>query len=245
MSAPSGWVDTSRSGPPPSEVHIDADLARSLVAAQARDLAGESLGERFDGWDMAVFRLGEHHALRLPRTEPAVTSLAVETRALQELGQGWTFPHPRIVRLGEPTEHYPWPWAITTWIDGDTADARPLDVSAGAEVGAALAQVHTPAPADARPNPEQSLGMAQRADHFAWAWGEVAGSAGPEGQRLDASAVAALWRAAMGAAEPGVRVWSHADGHGANLLTRDGAFAGIIDWGKMAPCDRAVDLGFL
>src|SRR5660397_175265 len=40
-------------------------------------------------------------------------------------------------------------------------------------------------------------------------------------------------------------VCSRADFHGANVLSHDGAFGGIVDWGSMAMCDPAVDLGFV
>lgn len=242
--ASSGWVDTSRSGPPASQVHIDARVAGALVSGLPA-FADARIGDRFDGWDMAVFRLGDSHALRLPRTEPAVTSLEVEVHGLTGPGADWTFPHPRIVHVGEPTDAFRWPWAITTWLAGDTADFHPLDADAGADVGRALAQVHASAGDDAPRNPEQSIGMAARAEQLEWALAIVEGETGPGGERLDVTAARALWSEASEAPEPAERVRSHADGHGSNLLSDAGRFAGIIDWGKMAGCDRAVDLAFL
>lgn len=239
------WVDTSRQGPPPSQVHIDTLLAEALMREQLPHLAHHTLGQRFDGWDMAVFRVGESHALRLPRTAPAVTSLAVEVRALGEVGTAWTFPHPRIVHLGAAGCGYPWPWAVTTWLDGQTADLTPLDADAGTEVGKALAQVHQPAAPDAPFNVEQSITLAERSEQLEWALPTVAGLSGPRGERLDETAARALWADALAAPPPGAPVWSHADGHGSNVLGSQGRFAGIIDWGKMAACDRAVDLAFL
>lgn len=245
-SAPeSGWVDTSRDGPPPSEVSIDAGLVEALIASQATAFSDAAIGERFDGWDMAVFRLGDTHALRLPRTRPAVTSLATEIHGLTQLAAGWTFPHPSVVHVGGPGEGYPWPWAITSWLEGDTADGKPLAADAGAEVGAALAQVHEPAPADAPFNLEQSIPLGERGDHVEWALGIVIEREGTQGERLDGDAARELWNAARAAPERAERTWAHADCHGSNLLSDNGRFAGIIDWGKMAACDRAVDLAFL
>ncbi len=244
-SAPNGWVDTSRSGPPASEVHIDASVARSLVAAQLPHLADATIGDRFDGWDMAVFRLGEDHAIRLPRTQPAVTSLAVEERGLERLAPAWSFPHPRVIHEGSPTDDFPWPWAVTTWLRGDTADFHPLRADAGPSVGRALAEVHAPATPETPYNVEQSIPLAERGETLGWAMALVAEKAGPDGQRLDVTRARELWNLAMEAPEPDDKVWSHADCHGSNLLSDGGDFAGIIDWGKMAGCDRAVDLAFL
>lgn len=240
-----GWVDTSRSGPPASEVTINTDIALALLATWPDPAPDAPLGDRFDGWDMAVFRVGAHHALRLPRTLPAVTSLATEANALAHLGKDWAFPHPRIVHLGEPTPQFPWPWALTTWIDGDTADFAPLDAAAGTDLGAALAELHAPAPADAPFNLEQSIALAQRSEGLEWALEIVRQRKGPAGQRLDVGAALTVWATALAAAGPGQPVWSHADCHGSNVLGKAGAFAGLIDWGKMAACDRAVDLAFL
>ncbi len=69
---------------------------------------------------------------------------------------------------------------------------------------------------------------------------------GPDGEQLDAGAALALWNAAAGLPEVprDEWVWSHADLHGGNVLSHAGVFGGIADWGSMAACDPAVDLGF-
>lgn len=240
-----GWVDTSRAGPPPSQTHIDAALAKSLVAAHFPALADADIGDRFDGWDMAVFRVGDGHALRLPRTAAAVTSLAVETRALQHVGVKWSFSRPSIVHVGGPGYGYPWPWVITTWLEGDAADGRPLPATAGGEVGEALAEVHSTPCVDAPFNLEQSITMAERSPLVAWALPIVAEREGPDGQRLSEAAARDVWAEALAAPSPGDAVWSHADCHGSNIVNVEGSFGGLIDWGKMSACDRAVDLAFL
>ncbi|WP_084104686.1 phosphotransferase [Demequina sp. NBRC 110056] len=232
-------------GPPAAHASISLETARALVDSQAPQFVDQELGDRFDGWDMAMFRLGGALAIRLPRVEAAVASLAREIRCTTELAHDWTFAYPHVVARGEPGEGYPWPWAVVTWVPGDTADARPLSASAGRDLGLAIAQIHAPAPADAWHNPEQSLPFAERTAETRWALNEVLERGGPDGARVDAAAAHALWEAGLAADEPRDQVWSHADLHGSNVLGDRGAFAGIIDWGKMAACDRAVDLAFL
>ncbi|WP_296667608.1 phosphotransferase, partial [Demequina sp.] len=112
-------------------------------------------------------------------------------------------------------------------------------------VGRALAQVHVPAPAEAWFNPEQSIDLADRATNLEWALDLLGDAKGPSGERLDIGGARLLWADAVAAPAPTERVWSHADPHGSNLLAEQGEFAGIIDWGKMAGCERAVDLSFL
>lgn len=238
--------------PPEAHPSITHDAVEALLASQLPDLARLPLGERFDGWDCAMFRLGGGLAVRLPRTEVAVRFLLAETLWVPQLGLGWDFPHPEFVAAGEPGEGYPWPWAVVTWLPGLTALEVPLLASEGAAVGKALAQVHMPAPADAAFNDEQSISLAARDAKTRERIARVAGFSGPAGERLDADAALALWEAGLeaegAAASAGVvvdAVWSHADFHGANVLSVDGRFGGIVDWGSMAACDPAVDLGFM
>jgi aminoglycoside phosphotransferase (APT) family kinase protein len=231
--------------PPEADPSITEAAARELVATQMPDLAHLPLGGRFDGWDMVTYRLGEHHALRMPRVVEAVASLNTEIRWIAQLSPGWNFPCPRIERVGEPGAGFPWRWAVVSWVPGATADAAPLLAQAGPDIGRALAQVHTPAPADAPFNREQSVRLVERADDVAWSLRQLADARGPDGESIDPAMAHHLWADAMAATEPKARLWGHADAHGSNVLSHGGAFAGIIDWGKMAVCDRAVDLGFL
>ncbi|WP_062465209.1 phosphotransferase [Demequina soli] len=233
------------SGPPPAHPAISPALARALVDRQLPGLAHLEVGERFDGWDMVVYRLGPELGLRLPRVEEAVGPLSRESRLLGDIGAHWTFPHPRVVASGVAQDGYPWPWTVVSWLPGATADAAPLSAAAGPALGRAFAQVHSPAGEDAWFNPEQSIALIEREDNLDWALGLLVDAEGPEGQRLDRGAVRELWVEALEAPAPADVVWSHADPHGSNLLGVHGAFAGIIDWGKMAACERAVDLSFL
>lgn len=238
-------IRVGANGPPTAHGSISTKTAGVLLSTQFPDLAGLPLGARFDGWDMVTYRLGEHLALRLPRVEAAVSSLSTEVRWLAQLSPHWDFPSPRVERIGVPGAGYPWPWAVVSWLPGATADVTPLAADAGVGLGLALAQVHTPAPDDAPFNKEQSVRMRERADDVVWALAQLADARGPASEHLDVVAAQDLWQRAIAAMEPTTRLWGHADAHGSNLLSDGGELAGIIDWGKMAVCDRAVDLGFL
>lgn len=230
--------------PPTAHPSINLETVTSLVTEQTPDLAHLGIGERFDGWDCAMFRLGDGLAVRLPRTEAAVRFLQAETHWVPQLSSGWDFPAPRFVAHGVPGHGYPWPWAVVTWVPGDMADAVPLTADAGAALGRALAQVHTAAPDDAPFNVEQSIPMADRDEKVRERVATLARAPGPDGNAIDIAAAHRIWAAALAASAHTEWVWSHADLHGANVLSHDGAFGGIVDWGSMAMCDPAVDLGF-
>lgn len=230
--------------PPAAHPSITLETVVSLVADQTPDFARLRIGERFDGWDCAMFRLGDEFAARLPRTQEAVRFLQAEMHWVPQLSRGWDFPAPRFVAHGVPGHGFPWPWAIVTWVPGEMADALPLNSDAGVAVGRALAQVHTPAPDDAPFNVEQSIPMAARDSKVHERVAALAAAPGPGGEKLDRAAALDVWARALAASEHTEWVWSHADLHGANVLSHDGAFGGIVDWGSMAMCDPAVDLGF-
>jgi len=230
--------------PPRAHPSITYDTVERLVEEQLPHLAEWGLGERFDGWDCAMFRLGEHYAVRLPRTQAAVRFLQTEMHWVPQLSARWDFPAPEFVEHGLPGHGYPWPWAVVTWVPGDMADAVPLNADAGIAVGRALAQVHSPAPDDAPFNVEQSIPMMGRDIKVRERVAALAMSPGPSGQVMDVDAAMAVWADALAAREHTEWVWSHADLHGANVLSHGGTFGGIVDWGSMAMCDPAVDLGF-
>ena len=232
--------------PPPRHASITADAARALVAAQAPEFAELELGAHSEGWDCAMYRLGDSLAVRLPRTASAVRFLLAETKWVPVLGADWDFPFPHFPFVGEPGEGYPWPWAIVSWLPGEMAVDVPLLASEGAVLGRALAQVHVLAPTEAPINAEQSIPLADREEKTLRRVELLSRRGGPDGERLDGDAALAVWTAASALADPPREewVWSHADLHGGNVLSHAGRFGGIADWGSMAACDPAVDLGF-
>jgi aminoglycoside phosphotransferase (APT) family kinase protein len=122
----------------------------------------------------------------------------------------------------------------------------PLLATEGPALGRALAQVHVMAPDDAPLNVEQSVPLASREEKTLQRLDVLAMQGGPEGEQLDADAARAVWATARSLPEVPREdwVWSHADLHGGNVLSHSGLFGGIADWGSMAACDPAVDLGF-
>ncbi len=101
-----------------------------------------------------------------------------------------------------------------------------------------------PAPDDAPFNIEQSIPMADRDAKVRERVDALAQRPGPRGESMNVDSALAIWDDALAATDHAEWVWSHADLHGANVLSHGGDFGGIVDWGSMAMCDPAVDLGF-
>src|SRR5687768_1127800 len=106
---------------PAAEIDIDEALVAGLLRAQHPDLADLGLKPVANGWDNAIFRLGEQLCVRLPRRAAAVDLLRSEQRWLPRLAGNVKIPIPVPQRRGLPTADFPWPWTITIWYEGQLA----------------------------------------------------------------------------------------------------------------------------
>jgi aminoglycoside phosphotransferase (APT) family kinase protein len=255
---------------PAAEIDVTEDLVDRLVRGQHPDLAGP-VRLVANGWDNALFRLGDHLSVRLPRRQLAVQLARHEQRWLPELAARVSVPVPVPVRVGEPGAGYPWPWSITPWYEGVlAAEVAPAD---RAPVAGALAEflvrLHVPAPPDAPVNPVRGVPLAHRDEAVRSRLAALA-ARGELPAVVRAAELRDLWEAAL--AVPGwsgPAVWLHGDPHPANLLlTGDGTggaggsgrpggtggaggagaggravgLAAVLDFGDLAGGDPATDL---
>jgi aminoglycoside phosphotransferase (APT) family kinase protein len=226
-----------------AETEITAELIRDLLRDQHPDLADQPLTLGARGWDNQIWRLGSDLAVRLPwATQTADALLRKEHAWLPALAPRLPLPVPVPQRLGEPSARFPRPWIVTTWVPGDPADRAPA--TRGAQAASTLAgfltALHRPAPAGA-PGGRTSRGgpLAEAADGFA----RLLTEATDLGLIADPAAVRAVWDDAVAApAWDGPPLWLHGDLHPANLLTADGTFCGVVDFGDMCAGDPAGDL---
>ncbi|MGW4490739.1 aminoglycoside phosphotransferase family protein [Streptomyces sp. NPDC004376] len=225
-----------------TQTDITEDLIRELLREQYPDLADRPLKLGALGWDNQVWRLGDDLAVRMPwATDSADALLRKEHAWLPGLAPRLPLPIPVPQRLGEPTERFPRPWLVTTWVPGEPADRAPATrpTEAAAVLAAFLTALHRPAPDDAPSGRDRGGVLAETADHLT----RALGSAADLGLVLDPDAVRAVWEdAAAAPAWTGPRLWLHGDLHPANVLTTDGTFCGVIDFGDLFAGDPAFDL---
>lgn len=224
---------------PPADFHVDAALVSALVAAQHPDLV-DDIRLVANGWDNAIFRLGDELAVRVPRRRDAVGLISNEQRWLPEIAERVPVPVPAPVRIGRPAPElgYDHPWTIVPWLAGEPATgfeiaARDVAVNALAAFVDALA---VPAPADAPANAYRGVPLANRDDDVR---ARLARGRVPDARRL-----LAVWERALAApAWSGPRVWLHGDLHPANLLLApSGGLTAVIDFGDVTAGDPATDL---
>ena len=224
-------------GIPLAELPIDAPRVRELLLHQHPDLAELELLAVSSGWDNAMFRLGEHLALRLPRRALAAALVLNEQRWLPLLAPRVALKTPVPIRVGVPQAWYPWAWSIVPWIAGETADLAPPHDDQAEVLAEFFKALHQSAPAEAPKNPYRGVPLAQREQTFRE---RVAGLRG-RSDAIDASIIA-IWSKALAAPDDAACTWIHGDLHPRNVLCVRGRIEGIIDWGDVAQGDRASDL---
>ena len=224
-------------GTPAAEIEVDAELAGRLVAAQHPDLAHLPISLAATGWDNAVFRLGDDLALRLPRRAVGARLIGHEQRWLPLLRDRLPLAIPAPVREGMADEGYPWPWSVTPWIAGETADLSPPNDDQGEVLGGFFAALHKPAPAEAPVNPFRGVPLIQRAEVFDQRHASLVGRTDLMGDPL-----MEIWADALAAPDDAAPTWIHGDPHPRNVIVSGGRLVALIDWGDMARGDRASDL---
>ncbi len=192
-----------------------------------------------------VFRVGDGHAVRLPRSDAYAVDLLTEARWLPRLSLSLETPVPDVELLAEPSVLFPRPWTLVTWLPGE--NPRELD-------------------------PAEQMRLARSLGRFMWnlhdldtfgleagarRWGYRAGE--PVNETIDAwvedaaqqlaglfdpTQVRKAWRRLREVpAASGAPCWVHTDLSTENLLVApDGQLVGVIDFGGLGIGDRSVDL---
>ncbi|MET0908102.1 MAG: aminoglycoside phosphotransferase family protein [Ilumatobacteraceae bacterium] len=241
---------------PAAEVEITADLVRALLAEQFAHLADRPLTRCANGWDNTIFRLGDDLLVRMPRRAISAGLVEHEQRWLPELASRLPIPICAPVYSGRPGCGYPWSWSVCPWFDGDVAaDVALADPIREAErLGAFVAALHQPAPADApynefrRGQPIAEFIPRIEANLAALEGAPTPESAGDPGRpgspsaRPGLAAVRPRLAELAGVAEwDGPALWLHGDLHSANIIVADGSVAAVIDFGDLTSGDPAVD----
>lgn len=124
---------------------------------------------------------------------------------------------------------------------GTPADRAPATrATEAADILAAfLTALHRPAPDAAPAGRDRGGPLADHAEQFA----ELLASATELGLIRDPDAVRAVWEDAVAAPDwAGPALWLHGNLHPADLLTAEGTFCGVIDFGDLCAGDPACDL---
>jgi aminoglycoside phosphotransferase (APT) family kinase protein len=220
------------------ELDVDETLVRDLLATQMPHFADRPL-TIVEPWgtDNAIWRLGDDLVVRLPRIHWAARQTDLEAEWLPRLATYLPVPIPEPIAIGQPTDNYPYRWAVHRWLPGEAATIDRFDdpASFGRDLADVVRALHTvptdgaPAAANrARPLIEYDAATRWAIEHAR--------------HLIDVDAAIAAWEEAL-AAPPhdGPGVWVQGDLEG-NCLVSGGRLCGIVDWGSACAGDPAVDV---
>lgn len=189
------------------------------------------------GTDNVMLKLGEDKIVRFPRTQRSEKSLKKECLWLPKLDSNLPIQIPHILGVGQPSEQYPYQWAIVNFLEGSCpSDSNPLDLTLAAKgLGHFIKELQKAdianAPLCSRKCPAMSSDKETRESMLALS------------DVFDIKAIAKLWDSALEVPpwkmDP---VWLHGDIHAGNLLVQDRRLTGVIDFGMAGVGDPACDL---
>jgi aminoglycoside phosphotransferase (APT) family kinase protein len=224
---------------PTAEVEITDDLLRALLRDQAPEFAEEPIDLVATGWDNEIHRLGDSHAMRIPRRSVAAPLLINEQRLLPTLAQRLPLPIPVPLVAGRPGHGFPWGWSIVPWHPGEPVGESPGTATMAEQLGRFLLALHQPAPLDAPANPFRGVPLIERDERVQRDLALHLPGLLPDDTL---AAVRDRWALLLEtAAFTESPVWIHGDLHPNNLLAVNGALTAVIDFGDITAGDPATD----
>lgn len=219
----------------PNQVPTSPELVRELLRSQYPSLANETIADTpLHGTDSDTYRIGEHHAVRLPIIDWAVGKQEHIRPWLPWINDRISTPVPIPVYYGTPDCGYPHDWTIYPWLPGAPLDFGVNDAQVARDIAAFLQELRS-MPIDDAPAAGRSphaldddvrtcLAQLTESDHrdeLIAIWDEMMTTPAWDGKDV---------------------VWMHGDVAPGNLLFIDAAFAGAIDWTEIGVGDPASDL---
>lgn len=225
------------------QLQVTAGIAAELVSDQFPEWSRLPITRvQPEGTVNAIFRIGDHLAARLPLqpgdTGRARTRLRSEAAAARRLAGATSVPVPVTVAIGEPSDRYPMPWSLQTWLTGVTASVEdPGNSEAFASELAGFILDVRAIDTEGRAFDGTSRGGDLRFDE-----GWMAHCFERSHGIVDVPRLRRLWGRLRDLPRRAPDLMTHGDLIPGNVLIRHGRLAGILDVGGLAPADPAVDL---
>ena len=166
------------------------------------------------------------------------------TDLIAEPSTHWTFPSSHPIATGRPGHGYPFHWTLVGWNSGSTAGFVPLRPHAVGELGAAIREIHQPAPAGAPSNPRSGPPLATLRPWFDALVANAVRTGAPENRELDPAVVERIFEAGADAPVDLAPQWTHGRLEPRAVQSDRGEFAGILIWHNFGAGDPAADLGY-
>ncbi|MBO6522512.1 MAG: aminoglycoside phosphotransferase family protein [Balneolaceae bacterium] len=222
---------------PKADIEITEEFVRALVATQFPEFSDHSVTFLSEGFDNANFRLGDSLMVRLPRRTLRAVLLTQEIEWLPKLEHQLPIPVPAPIKIGKPTDAYPWSWTIVPFFEGNSALHESISESEIEKLVRFLKVLHRINPLGTPGNPYRGVPLSSR-DH------DVKNRM----KELEQNDIAVplyiknLWEMAVAEHIDSEPCLIHGDLHPNNIIVKNGEIQAIIDWGDVTKGDPATDL---
>lgn len=226
----------------PEPVEVTDELVTSLIASQFPDLARFEVGRHYALENHVSVRWGDDYGAVLPTVGDRDHFYARAEGLIAPLRRHWTFPWSGPIRTGVPGASFPYHWVIVPWISASVAAYVPLNSAVAPELGEALRQIHTKAPAGAPAAGPSFDALGELQDEWEALLTASADIEDPEGRVIDNAVANALWDNGVRATGPTRRTWIHGNLEPRAVLSDQGRFAGLLLWHLFGAGNPAYDL---
>ncbi|MEL7432050.1 MAG: aminoglycoside phosphotransferase family protein [Chlamydiota bacterium] len=224
--------------------NITPELAKHLIQAQFPEYGALAVSSvETQGHDNRTYRLGDDLLIRMPIDANYALKVPQEQKFLPRLAKKVRMPIPQPIKMGGPSEQYPYPFSIYKWLEGRSADQETVDDRALETIAVSLANflqelqgitdIEGPCPGQHnwwRGDPVRVYDQEART--------QIAHLSG----KIDSRRALQLWERACSTQRKKKPVWIHGDFAASNILIQNRKVSGIIDFGGMAMGDPACDL---
>ena len=110
---------------------ITIELAKKLIATGFPEYADLTVTEvEQQGHDNRTYRIGDDMLIRMLTAESYALKVPKEQELLPKLAKHLSIAIPAPIKMGKPSDDYPYPFSIYKWLDGSSANHVTLDEQA-------------------------------------------------------------------------------------------------------------------
>lgn len=222
-------------------MNITIELVRELVREQYPEWSNLEIRQvEKSGHDNRTFHLGDKMSLRLPSGQEYASQIEKELKWLPKLKPHISFNIPSPIAKGNPTDIYPFPWAINHWIEGENItyeNVKDLNQLA-IDLAKFLKELQS---IDASNGPKAGKHNFYRGGDLRVYDKETRIALEKLGGIFPIKILEDIWNNALQSHWENDPVWVHGDIAVGNLLVKDERLYSIIDFGILGTGDPACD----
>jgi aminoglycoside phosphotransferase (APT) family kinase protein len=228
------------------EIEITSLEAKEIIESQFPQLIPVSIAELGKGFDNTVFIVNDHYVFRFPRKGIAVQLLNIENQLLPLLVRQLNIAIPEPIFFGQATKDYKWPFTGYHHVQGESPGVLTNEIRnlSATPLALFLKKLHQfPInQAEKMGVPHDRLERMNIKKRKAMLVDNIKKAA--DLQLVRENQAALDWLSTMKEEQPDSPITLvHGDCHIRNILVnKEGAIAGIIDWGDMHLGNPAIDL---